>query len=183
MANKVKFGLSRCYYAVWNETADTYGAPVALPGAVNLNLDQQGGETVFRADNVDYWVTFANGGYSGSLELAGVPESFRTDVLGELNDATNAIRYELGSAQPQPFALLFQVEGDDEAIRFAFYNCKCSRPSVASQTTEADAINPVTDTLNITAKARPVDDLIKGVAVEGSTSYADWFTAVKKPTL
>ena len=183
MANKVKFGLSKAFYAVWTEEGDTYAVPVALPGAVSLTLDQQGGETNFRADNVDYWTTYANGGYSGSLELAKVPDAFKIDVLGETMDATNGIQYELGTAKPKAFALLFQVEGDDEAIRFAFYNCKCSRPSVGSQTTGADSIDPVTETLEITAKARPVDDLIKGVAVEGSASYAEWFTAVKKPTI
>lgn len=183
MANKVKFGLSKCYYAVWTEEGDTYATPVALPGAVNLSLTQSGGETNFRADNVDYWTTFSNGGYSGSLELAKVPDAFKVDVLGEAMDATNGIQYELGNAQPKAFALLFQVEGDDEGIRFAFYNCKCSRPAVESQTTSGDSIEPATETLDITAKARPVDDLIKGVAVEGSSSYADWFTAVKKPTI
>ena len=41
MANKVKYGLSNCYYAVLDETTGTYGTPVAMPGAVNLSLDQE----------------------------------------------------------------------------------------------------------------------------------------------
>lgn len=183
MANKVKFGLSKCYYSVWNESADTYATPVALEGAVTLTLDQQGNETNFRADNIDYWTTFANSGYSGSLELAKVPDAFKVDVLGEVVDANSGIQYELGTAQPKPFALLFQIEGDDEAFRLAFYNCKCSRPSVGSNTTAADSIEPVTETIDITAKARPTDGLIKGVATETASAYANWFASVTKPTI
>ena len=42
-ANKVKFGLKNVHYAVLDETdgAASYGTPVAVPGAVNLNLSQQ----------------------------------------------------------------------------------------------------------------------------------------------
>ena len=32
MANKVKYGLSNCYYAVYSESSGTYGTPVAMPG-------------------------------------------------------------------------------------------------------------------------------------------------------
>lgn len=44
MANKIKYGISRCYYAKITETDGvvTYATPVALAGAVNLTLDQSG---------------------------------------------------------------------------------------------------------------------------------------------
>ena len=77
MANKVKYGLSNCYYAVYDETAGTYGTPVAMPGAVNLSLDQEGETNKFRADNIDYYVSISNNGYSGDLDdLASGVESY-----------------------------------------------------------------------------------------------------------
>ena len=183
MANKIKYGLSKCYYAIWNEAEDTYATPVAIPGAVSLTLDQQGGETRFRADNIDYWTTYSNNGYSGSFEIAKLPESFKVDVLGEQVDATTGIQYELATAKPKAFALLCQMEGDEESVRMAFYNCKCSRPSQGSQTTSGDSIEPVTESIDINASARPVDNVIKGAVAEGGASFDAWFTEVKKPTI
>ena len=73
---KVKYGLSNVYYAIFNEEDGTYGTPVAIPGAVSLSLDQEGETTPFRADNIDYWTSVSNNGYSGSIEVALVPDSF-----------------------------------------------------------------------------------------------------------
>jgi phi13 family phage major tail protein len=164
MANKVKFGLSKAYYAIFNEDAGTYETPVALPGAVSLSLEQQGETTPFRADNIDYWTSVSNNGYEGELELALIPDSFLTDVMGELTDATSGLQYEKSDAQPKAFALLFQFEGDQSATRHVMYNCKATRPSMASQTTPDGAIEPQTETISIKASARPQDNIVKAKA-------------------
>lgn len=186
MANKVKYGLSNCYYAVLDETAGTYGTPVAMPGAVNLSLDQQGETNKFRADNIDYFVSLSNNGYEGDLELALIPDSFRTDVLGEIVDQSTGLQYERADAKPKAFALLFQFEGDQNATRHVLYYCKASRPQVASQTTE-ETIEPVTETVSITATARVVEidnadvPIVKGKCKEADSGYANFFTAVIVP--
>ena len=93
MANKIKYGLSNVYYAVATDDGTgtlTYGTPVPIKGAVNLTMDPQGDTTPFYADNIIYYTSTANNGYAGTLELALVPESFRTDVLGETAD-TNGV--------------------------------------------------------------------------------------------
>lgn len=191
MANKVKYGLSNVYYSVATETLDsetgqytyTYGTPKALKGAVNLSMEAQGDQSTFRADNVDYFVTSSNNGYEGDLELALVTDDFKIDCLG-LETDTNGIVYEKNDAKPKAFALMFQFEGDQNARRHIFYNCIASRPSVASQTTE-DTIEPVTDTLSITATARLNDGIVKASTAEGdntSTQYNTWFTQVYVPT-
>lgn len=187
MANKVKYGLSNCYYAVLDETAGTYGTPVALKGAVNLNLDQEGETNKFRADNIDYYISMSNNGYSGSLELALIPESFMKDVMGEIVDAATGIQYERADAKPKPFALLFQFEGDDKSTRHVMYYCKASRPTVASQTTDT-SIEPVTETINIEAVSREVTiggstvPLVKGKCAYGDAPYSSFFSAVVVPT-
>ena len=79
MANKINYGIKNVYYAVAtigsNNTA-TYSTPVALPGAVSLTLDQEGDNNIFYADNIAYFSTYANDGYTGSLELALIPDDF-----------------------------------------------------------------------------------------------------------
>lgn len=185
MGNKVKFGLSNCYYAVLNEAEDTYGTPVAMPGAVNLSLDQEGETNSFRADNMDYYVSVSNNGYSGDLELALIPDSFLTDVMGEVV-ATNGLQYEIADAKPKAFALLFQFEGDEHATRHVLYNVKATRPTLASQTTDT-SIEPVTETISMTAIAKEFtigDNSVKVTKAKckpTDSAYNTFFTAVQTP--
>lgn len=190
MANKVKYGLCNCYYAVLTETTSTatYGTPKALPGAVNLSLDQEGETNKFRADNIDYYTSISNNGYSGDLELALIPDSFMKDVMGETVNTSTGLQYEDANAKPLPFALLFQFEGDANATRHVMYYCKATRPSVASQTTDT-TIEPVTETISITATARKITvgtsevSIVKAKCDEtASTAYNAFFTTVQIPT-
>lgn len=187
MANKVKYGLKNVYYAKATVSAAdntaTYATPVKWPGAVNLSLDAEGDTTRFRADNVDYWVGVSNNGYSGDFESALIPESFKTDILGYIAD-TNGILVEDAGAGTQPFALLFQFEGDANATRHVLYNVTATRPSVSGSTT-GEEIEPQTETLTLAAVAIHNSDLdkdiVKASAQEADTPYATWFSAVYQP--
>lgn len=184
MANKVKFGLKKAYYAVLTVGSGgtiSYGTPVAMPGAVSLSLSPQGDETTFYADDVAYWRSVANQGYSGDLELALVPDSFKTSCLGYVTDSTTGITYEPADAEPARFAFLFEVDGDDKKTRFAFYDCTASRPAVNGNTVEASK-TPNTETLTITA-IPGTDGVVKGSCPEGGTKYSDWYTAVQQPVV
>lgn len=187
MANKVKYGLKNVYYAkatvdVATNTA-TYDTPVRWPGAVELSLDAEGETTRFRADNVDYWVGVSNNGYSGDFESALIPDSFKTDILGYITDG-NGILVEDAGAPTQPFALLFQFEGDANATRHVLYNCAATRPSVTGSTTDEE-IEPQTETLELNAVAihnATLDkDIIKSSAKVGDSAYSTWFSAVYQP--
>ena len=188
MSNKVKYGLSNVYYSVVTETITggvysyTYATPVAIPGAVSLSLEAQSEQTTFRADNVDYFVTYSNNGYEGDIEFALLPDGFKQACLGESVDTNNVV-YETTNDKPVAFALLFQFEGDANARRHVLYNCVASRPAVSSETTDT-TIEPVTDTLSISAKGRANDGLVKASTAPDdttSTQYTDWFTTVYVP--
>lgn len=186
-ANKIKYGLSRVYYAPATIAADgtaTYDTPVALPGAVSLSLEPSGENSPFYADNIVYYMTATNTGYEGDLEVALVPDDFAQDILGEVV-AKNNIQYEDADAAPAHFALLFQFEGDQKATRHVLYNCTATRPNVGSQTKE-DTTTPGTETLTITATTIKALDknIVKSRTIEttDSTVYDAWFTAVTLPT-
>lgn len=189
MSNKIKYGLKNVYYAlatIDSQTgAATYAEPIRLPGAVSLSMEPSGEKNVFYADNIAFASFGANAGYTGTLEVAMIPDSFRVSVLGEVVDADSNIQVETTAATATPFALLFQFEGDDSAVRHCFYNCTASRTNVDGQTTEEN-IEVKTETMNLTASAvtsTKLDcDIVKGKVSDASTdAYKNWFTAVQQP--
>lgn len=183
MANKIKYGISKCYYAVATDDGTgtlTYGTPVALPGAVSLSLEAQGDTNNFFADNIIYFSSTANNGYQGDLELALLPDSFRTAVLGEELDATSGIYTEYSNKPTVEFALLFQFEGDESATRHCMYRCTASRPATSGSTKE-ESIEPQTESITITAMPRISDALVKSRCPSAASAYANWFSAVVEP--
>ena len=187
MANKIKYGLSQVFYAkatISTAGTATYGTPVAIPGAVNLTLDAESETSPFYADNIVYYTSVSNNGYSGSLEVALIPDSFLADIFGDVT-ATNGLVYEKADIEPAHFALLFQFEGDTSKTRHVFYNCVATRPSVSSSTKEA-SVTPVTETMNITANSiynsAVSASVVKGKADYATTAYSSWYTAVVQPS-
>lgn len=189
MANKIKYGIKSCYFAPITAFAATgaatYGSPVAMPGAVSLSLAAQGEQTQFYADNIVYWAGDNNSGYQGDLELAKIPDSFKTAVLGFFAD-DNGVLIEDAGAESKHFALMFQFEGDEKATRHVMYNCIASRPDTASQTKEA-SISPVTESITITAipvfNASVNKDIVKAEtnSETQTTAYESFFNAVYNP--
>ena len=187
MSNKVKFNLKEVYYSKVTEMVNTsgttysYATPVAWPGAVSLSLDQEGGESTFYADGIAYYKTFANNGYSGDFESAMIPESFLTDIMGMTLSTSNNVLVENANAEPATFALLFQFDGDQNAIKHVLYNCKCNRPSVSSQTNE-DTKEVRTETITISATPR-ADGLVKArCANTAAAAYSTWTSTVFVPS-
>ena len=181
--NKVKYNLKNAHYALLTMGEDgavTYGMPVALPGSVSLSLDANGEPENFYADGIAYYVINNNMGYDGDLELALIPESFRTDVLKEKLDSKGVL-IENSDAELAQFALLFEFDGDVRHIRHVMYNCSASRPKIEGKTNE-DKKEVQTETLTI--KATPLADG-KVTAKTGNTTdaavYAGWYKAVYLP--
>lgn len=186
--NKVKYGLCDVHIApitVNNDGTFTYGTVFAIEGAVSLSLDPAGDEADFAADNnAKYFVSFANNGYTGSLEMALYSEKFRTDILGQYKDINGALIENAGDTI-KPFALGFRINGDDSNTKFWYYNVMAARPSVAANTTDT-SITPQTETLNITVSQRPSDSQVRAMMTEtpsNTAAYAGFFNTVYEKTL
>lgn len=181
--NKVLFGIKNVHYSVITNgaTATTYATPKALPGAVSLSIDISGDISNFFADNINYFSSVSNQGYSGSLELAKVPEQFLIDVFGEdLDD--KGVLIESAYAEPKQVALMFEIDGNEEAERFVFYNVQFNRPGY-STTTIGESREPNTQTMDMTIMPS-ADPAILGQVKGKSTDsvdtdvYAGWYSAV-----
>lgn len=200
MANKIKYGIRNVHYAKLTIGEDgtliSYGSPKPWPGAVSLSLDAEGDATPFYADDIIYYESVANNGYSGDFESALIPDEFAEEIMGNVKDA-DGVQIEDASVQPEPFALLFEFVGDKNAIRHVLYNCKMTRPSIESKTSE-DSKEPQTETGTITAlpltlpepiiigtgdAVKTISTVVKGktTADTTSTAYQTWYTTVHLP--
>lgn len=188
MGNKVKYNLKNVHAAKLTEnnmegaTTFSYEKPKAIPGAVSISLDAEGESSPFYADGIVYFRSVTNNGYSGDLEIALIPEWFRTEILQEKLDAKGVLVENSAVGESVKFALLFEFDGDVKGIRHVLYNCSASRPSIESQTKE-DTIEPGTETLALTADPR-ADGLVKARTGDTTdeTTYTDWYKSVYLPT-
>lgn len=189
--NKILFGLKNLYLAKQTESVDeetgqpifTYEEPKAFPGAVTLSADPQGEDNPFYADDVVYYRSVANNGYSGSLEVALVPDWVETEYLGSKVDKNGVLVESADGLELPKCALLFEFSGDAKAVRHALYNVTLSRPSMEGSTKES-SISPKTASLDYSADPR-ADGLVKAKTFAGTdpTWYAKWYQEVYQPQL
>ena len=188
--NKILFGLKNLYLAKQTESVDeetgqpifTYDTPKPFPGAVTLSADPQGEANPFYADDVVYYRSVANNGYSGSLEVALVPDWVETEYLGSKVDKNGVLVESADGLELPKCALLFEFSGDAKAVRHALYNVTLSRPSMEGSTKEG-SISPKTASLDYSADPR-ADGLVKAktFAQTNSTQYEAWYQEVYQPS-
>lgn len=174
--NKVQFGLKNVHYAK-KTGVSTWATPKAVPGAVNLNLKPEGELKKFYADNMLFYRSQANNGYSGDLELARITDEMLEDIWGMTVD-TNGVIKENANTQPASFALLFEIDGDANNEMYCLYDVFAERPPIASKTKE-ESNDPQTTSLSITAA--PLEDGSVSTRTTKTTPAATksaWYNAV-----
>lgn len=181
--NRVQFNLKNVHYAVLSSagTSPAWATPVHVPGAVTLTLDPQGEVTPFYADGVVYYQTVSNNGYSGSLELARVPDKMLQDIWGYTLGETSKVLTEHADVQPAAFALLYQIDGDADNELYVMYNCSASRPG-AGAATSTETREPQTRSFDLSAAPLPLDGVThaRTTAQTPASTRSGWFDAVYK---
>ena len=181
--NKVAFGLKNVYYALYDVTGGvvTFKTPIPIPGAVELTFDPRGDLIEFYADDMLYYAASNNQGYDGTLSIATIPEQFAIDALGEQLDETDGVLNELADAKGNPFALLFEFDGDVNATRHVMYNNSASRPTIASKT-KTNSAEP--NTMELKFVSSPIDINGKRMVKTKTTTksktdiYNNWYKKV-----
>ncbi len=185
--NKVRFNLKNVHYATFTtgeNGAPVFAKPIPIPGGVSISLSPEGDTTPFYADGIPYYVTVANNGYSGELEVALIPDSFRTEVLGENLDETDKVIVEQANIESKTFALLFQFDGDVNGICHVFYNCTATRPNIEGSTT-TESKEPSTETISLTASPLSYNNYVKAKTGADTTDEVrnKWFQSVWMPKI
>lgn len=168
-ANKVHFGLKNVHYALITKSSagvPSWGTPKHVPGAVSMSLSKEGSETNFYADDIKYYLTSVNNGYTGSLEMADFPAEMRKDLWNQTITSTSKMLVEDVDAQPAEFALMFEIDGDQSPERYCFFRCLASRPDLASAT-KNESTEVQTQSCDLTVM--PV--VYEGNALNGKVSY------------
>lgn len=186
--SKVRFGVSNLTF--WPLTADgtaasgsaqaanpTYGAAITVPGTVTIEVKYESNEVKFYADNSLYYSAYSKAGNNGTIENAVFPNALKAAAYGWRVDANGGL-VEVEDGKPGRFAMAYQVEGDEDAVRVVHYDVSLGLPRETHQTTE-DNITVNTESIDYSGKGQ----LIGGERVprysiaEGGTGYNAWFTA------
>ena len=182
MADKVLYGLDNVHVAFVSSTSPyTWEDPIPIPGAVNFTCDPEQAEQSFYADNVRYYYSNKNNGYTGELEMALVPEAILAEMLGWEIDS-NGMLVEIADGKPKEFALLCECEGDEQGRRWVYYRCVASRPSEAHATSEeSESISTTTLNLRVLPVKVGTKNIVKAIAPPDCTAFDNWFNAVVLP--
>lgn len=180
--NKVHYALTNVYIATLDMDLETgtvtFGIPKRLLGAVSMDLSAQGDVIKLRADAMDYYVVNSNNGYQGDLNIARIPDWFRSDILGDTVTASDKVMVETTTQEPKAFAMLFEFLGDVKGTRHVLYNCAASRPNIKGENKD-NLKDPDTDTLSLTAS--PLQDGKVKASTTAETPegvYNNWFQKV-----
>lgn len=183
MGNKVRFGLSNCYYSIYTPgTPGSWATPVAIPNAQSLTIDRNKSSNDVYADNkLIYHIATLNSA-TINVQFSVIEDSVKQALLGHKPSTSTTNNVEVTNATPIYFALLFQIEGDAEKRRKIFFMCTASLGSESYETT-GDSVEAVGESLEITAY--PVEDgsdfILDADADQNDSNYSAFFTTA--PTL
>ncbi len=182
--NKVQFNLKNVHYAVLKEAgtaenAPSWNTPVHVPGAVNINLSDQGSIEPFYADGIVYFRSInGEGSYKGDLEMARFPDQMHQDIWGVILSTANKVLTQKLRGATTAFALLFQIDGDANNDLYVLYNCAGTRPAIAGAT-KTGSTTPQTQTSSINADPLPNGLVFARTTRETpDTVRTNWFKSV-----
>ncbi len=174
MAKTVSYGLSNLYYAPIID--GEYMTPLALSGAVNINLSPELNSIAFTGlDGIPQEQASILYGYNGSFVVAALTSDFCRYIYKDSVDEEGTLT-EIVGQQFNNAALLYEVSGSVHTRR-CFYNCTFGKPEIAAETT-SNTVNVATITVPITIRTNKNGKLQKQNSNINSNAYKSWFDLV-----
>ena len=119
-----------------------------------------------------YYHLAANNGYSGSLEMASFPDEMRQDIWGNTITSTGKMLVEDAEVDAKEFALMFEIDGDEEAERYCIYRVYADRPDVAGAT-KSESVEVQTQSCDLTAMV-----YYRTTSETPSATYSSFYSSV-----
>jgi phi13 family phage major tail protein len=179
MGDKIRYGLSNVYIAIWNSSLKDYCKPKAIKGAVSIDLEPIEDQfAVTMPNGIKQTLSQSNKGYNGTIKFEYVPVWFNTDILGDILDS-NKVLIESSTCRSISFALLFQFETDLSGRRLVLYNCKCNRQKINGESI-SKSIKTQKDEFKLEIRPRIYDKKIKSCTTSETplNVYNNWFNTV-----
>lgn len=174
----VTFGLKNVVYSLITDSDGIlkYGNVKKLEGAQEISIDALGSLTNVYADDILYATAYNKVGANITLKVTDISDEFKIDVLG-YQKSKNGNLVEMVKNIPQPFALGYEIQGDEKNRRIWFVYCVAS-PLSESSKSKADSIEANSLTLNITAcmVVKGENQIIKTVANTYDDNYATYLS-------
>lgn len=182
--NKVRFGLSGVAFGTYTVASDgtvTLGSKVDVKGAVNLTLDPESAESTFWADNQKYLYKNQDNGYTGTLEMAKFPDTFKTSFMNYVPMTGGGVG-EVKTMSNKAVYMIFEVQGDVQARRTIVYNIELGRIT-ANPSTQQDTIEPTTESLALNVIGDNKTGLVQASYETGDSAYATLYSNPPVPAL
>ena len=110
--------------------------------------------------------------------MAKIPDTMLADIWGYTLGSTSKVLTESAFTEPKTFALLFQIDGDQNNDHYVIYACTGARPNIGSQTIEASK-EPRTQSIDITAAPRSDGKVFaKTTKDTPAGTITSWYTTV-----
>ena len=182
--NKVLFGFKDLYVGTYDVNAQgevVLGTPYHQRGAIGFSPAPANDSVDFYADDIDYYAEQNPGPRSGDLEVAKFDDEFKTQFLGYKRTASGGIGAVTNPVKPRIY-IMFQIDGDKEQRRIAFYNGTLGEITREYATKEGSN-SPVTEKLPVKFVGDEVSGLMMDECHPGDEGYEDYFTNPPVPAV
>ena len=178
-------GLKNLYYAIMQSDTSggtTYGTPVKIAGAIQVDINPQTSTNTLNADDMPFYVANSMSQIDVTVNTAQLPASDVAALLGHHLNADGGIDYASSDVAPY-VAIMGQSEKADGNVRyFKLYKGKFIDSQETLQT-KGDNVEYTTPQLTGSFVARVSDGKWKTVLdsedlEEGSTAIENWFSQV-----
>jgi len=156
--------------------ATSYGEVKKIDGVINFASTPEGNTAELYGDDTKQLEERTNNGYTGSIETGFIPREIQAEMLGK-TIFSNGMIVESADDEPKEFALMAQINGDEEDMRFVFWRTKASRPAKDNSTNQ-DTVTFDTENLDLTMLPSGDSKRVMGEAFESDDAYSTFFDAV-----
>lgn len=158
MAKTVIYGVKGLSYAVETDTGTgiTVGSAVSWPGTVNWTCTPRTEGTAFEADDdPEFFASDKAVAYDISVEVASVPDSFKTDVLGATETSGKIVYNKSDAVKHVTLSITRTVNnGSETTEKLTFHHCRAKMPKMFDAATAANKA-PKTVTIEFVCTGNP----------------------------